>query len=238
MPKLGETIFGTSFQKSFGGKGANQAVQCARLGIKTKMIGFIGNDTYGNEYLEQFDKEGVNTLHIKRSNTSSSGIASIQVDNKGQNSIIIIQGANLDFNASYIHEIEDIISNSNVIVCQNEIPFETTYTTLSLCKTHNTLSILNPAPVSNDILKLIPLCDIICPNEIELASLTSLPTNTDEEISYAAMKLIDMGCNIVIVTLGARGACLVVNNTIKFFQADVVNAIDTVGAGDSFIGKC
>ena len=236
LPKVGETVFGTSFLKSFGGKGANQAVQCARLGIKVGMAGVVGQDSYGSEYLAQLGAEGVDTSAMRRSDVVNTGTASIQVDQHGQNSIIIVQGANLDFLSEHVVRLEEVIKTSNVVVCQNEIPQETTLATLQLCKTHGTVSIFNPAPASIDVLPLLPLCDIVCPNETELATLTGLPTNTDEEVQIAAGQLLDMGCRVVLVTLGARGASLNRTGESRIFPADQVKAIDTVGAGDSFIG--
>lgn len=238
LPKLGETVFGHSFQKTFGGKGANQSVQCARLGVKCAIVGAVGVDSYGDEYLAQLAKERVDTGNLRRSTVANTGTASIQVDKHGQNTIIIVQGSNLDFTPEHVCAVEDSIRQSNIVMCQNEVPVGVTKETLLLCRKHNVVSILNPAPASAAVLEVLPLCDIFCPNETELASLSGMPTTTDDEIIAAAENLLEMGCNIVIVTLGARGALLVQRGKFRLFPTVLqVHAIDTVGAGDSFIGK-
>lgn len=238
LPKVGETVFGTSFQTSFGGKGANQAVQCARLGIKVSMAGMIGKDMYGSDYRQQLIKEGVNVDALAVSDTKTSGTASIQVDSRGQNSIIIVQGANLDLLPAVVQSLEAMIEQASIVLCQNEIPVESTKEVLQLCAKHGTVSVLNPAPASATMIDLIPLCDIFCPNEVELASLSGLLASTDEEIQRAAEHLLSFGCKIVLVTLGSRGACLARAGECTFFiDVPYVQAVDTVGAGDSFIGK-
>lgn len=237
LPKTGETVFGTSFQTSFGGKGANQAVQAARLGCKTAMIGCVGADSYGTEYLAQLSKEGVEVSNIIASSASGTGTASIQVNAEGQNTIIIVQGANLQLQPSHVAATESLIESANVVLCQNEISFETTKETLTLCRKHKTVSVLNPAPASSRMLELLPLCDIFSPNETELASLTGMPADTDANITAAAEKLLTLGCKIVVVTLGERGAFISRAGESRFFPVvHRVEAVDTVGAGDSFLG--
>jgi ribokinase len=252
LPKRGETVFGSSFQKSFGGKGANQAVQCARLGLHVAMAGMLGLDTYGGEYLTQFANEGVDFSYVSRSQTNGTGTASISVDKDGQNSIIIVQGANLDFSPAHVYQLEHAIKDANVVILQNEIALDSTRMALELCKSHGTISIFNPAPASLAVLPLVALSDIVCPNETELSTLTGLPADNDDEIRAAASHLlITGGCDVVLVTLGARGACLchrsAATNTsddasnapateCHFFDTVKVKAVDTVGAGDSFLG--
>eukprot|EP01038_Epipyxis_sp_PR26KG_P012017 gene12017-16086_t len=241
FPRSGETIFGVSFEKNFGGKGANQAVQCARLGIKTCMYGMVGVDSMGIEYIEEFQKETINVDYIKKSSSASTGIATILVNNDGQNIIVIIPGANMELRltegSNEVLALENIIKRSNVILCQNEIPLETTLLTLKLAKKHNRITIFNPAPALVNLHEIISYCDILCPNETELSTLVSMPTTTETEIVDASLKLSSYGCKIVIVTLGEKGACLVQNNKASFFPAISVQTVDTVGAGDSFIGS-
>ena len=228
---------GNSFNQSFGGKGSNQAVQCARLGICTKMVGFVGSDGFGADYIEQLKCQHVDTVDIYRSSALGTGTASIQVDNGGQNTIIIVQGANMELLPGCGADFEGIVRNSRVVLCQNEIPFETTQHILQLCKKNGVVAVLNPAPSSNRMLDLLPLCDLFCPNETELASLSGLPTDTDEQIQIAAETLIELGCETLLVTLGARGAAVVRRGSFLFYPTfHRVSAIDTVGAGDSFIG--
>lgn len=241
LPKVGETVFGETFATSFGGKGANQAVQCSRLGLKTAMLGAVGSDTYGSQYKCQLVKEGVEVSSLITKDGYGTGTASIAVDTQsGQNTIIIVPGANLALTANDVTQNEQVISLSNVLLCQNEISQEATREALTISKLHGTISVLNPAPASSDVKSLVSLCDIVCPNETELAVLTDMPTNTNDEIVLASSKLLELGCSIVVVTLGSRGAysCQAGSSSERgtFHSARKVKAIDTVGAGDSFIG--
>ncbi|KAJ1436905.1 putative ribokinase [Ochromonadaceae sp. CCMP2298] len=253
LPKVGETIFGTSFVTSFGGKGANQAVQVARLGVRSCMVGAVGTDANGDAYMAQLSAEGVDTTAMRRG-LRSTGTASIQVDAKGQNTILIVQGANLDLLPEHVETgavggVEGLIAQAGVVLCQNEIPLQTTLAALRLCRLHQTVSILNPAPAPSheSAAQLVPLCDIVCPNETELAAMTGLPAGSDAEVVEASRVLLLMGragsggLRCVVVTLGARGACLTTPSSTstqsRFFSTSSVDAVDTVGAGDSFIGS-
>lgn len=237
MPLVGETMYGKGFQKSYGGKGANQAVQAALLGAKTIMRGVIGGDTFGSDYISHLISVGVDTDHIAVGSRHTTGVATITVDDAGQNSIIIVPGANEDFTDSIIEENNSLIKSSNVLVCQNEIPVQATKAALISARQHGTVTILNPAPASTELISLVPYCDILCPNEVELAMLSGLEVKSEQEITAAAMKLLSGGCKVVLVTLGEKGACLVRKSGTIFFPTKAVNAVDTVGAGDSFIGK-
>jgi ribokinase len=233
LPQKGETVFGSGFAKNYGGKGANQAVQASRLGIDVSMCGCVGRDSLGEEYLRQFDIENVDTVLLRRS-AKTTGIASINVDSSGANTIVIVPGANEDVEID--SHLAAHIKNARVLICQNEIPFSATLEALQIAKTSPTLSILNPAPASLQLVDLITFCDIICPNETELCTLTSLPTHTEAEIQIAGDKLLSYGCKVVIVTLGEKGAYVATKVKNLFIRTSIVNAIDSTGAGDSFIG--
>lgn len=237
---MGETVIGKSFAKNFGGKGANQAVQCARLGVNVSFCGKIGKDAYGNEYRQQLLNEGVNVRNLLESTEQQTGIASITVGDDGSNTIIIIPGSNYDIFSHDIDSFRNEIAEANVLICQNELISQSTRKALNIAREVGTISILNPAPVNNKVetMQLISLCDIVCPNEVELSELTTSPVTTNAEIVVAARKLLtETTCKSVIVTLGARGACIVRENDSIFLSCDSnVKAIDTVGAGDSFIG--
>lgn len=225
------------FEKNYGGKGGNQAVQCGRLGINVGMNATVGCDEFGSDYIKQLALEGVDSSRVSRSNHLTTGIASISVDASGQNCIIIVPGANLDFSAETVHQNEAFISNSKVLICQNEISHEATLSALKHAQQHRTVAIFNPAPVSESAMEVLPFCDIVCPNETELSSLTEgMPIDTNDDIQAAATSLLSKGCKVVVVTLGGRGACIVTESGCEFIAAPTVNAIDTVGAGDSFIG--
>ena len=213
-------------------------MQCAKLGIKPALLARIGTDSYGDDYMAQLKKEGVFADLIQRSKSLGTGTASISVDENGGNTIIIVPGANTEYSEEDVCSTECMIADAKVVLCQNEIPIRTTQKALELCKKHDTIGILNPAPASPDLRDLIPLCDMIIPNEVELAALTGLPTDDNDQVRTAAAVLLAMGCKVVVVTLGARGCAI---NTSQgdchFITAPQAVAVDTVGAGDSFIGS-
>lgn len=219
------------------GKGANQAVACARLGIKTRMCGLVGNDEYGKDYKTQLMNEKVSVSDVRVSESkSTTAIACINVGtDNGSNTIVIIPGVLNEF--KFDDNIRCHIQNSKLLLCQNEILFETTKKALEIARESQIISIFNPAPVSNDCINLCRLADIVCPNESELSLLTNMPTDTDEEIAIAANNLLRMSnAKAILVTLGAKGAYLCSSKFKEFIPTKIVNAVDTVGAGDCFIG--
>jgi len=240
LPRPNETCFGHHFMQSYGGKGSNQIVQAARLGVRTVMIGSIGNDLYGSSYIDQFKKEGVLWRGIRSTSPEySTGIAHITIADNGSNSITIIQGANKLLSEADVINNSDSISKSKVLICQNEIPKEAVLAALKIAKANNVLSIFNPAPAQSmsELMDILLMADIIVPNEIELSTLTGLSTDNEKNIEIAAQKLMEtVKCKFVIVTLGEKGCCFVADDMCVFINTDTVVAIDTVGAGDSFIG--
>jgi ribokinase len=233
-----ETVFGSAFERHFGGKGANQAVQCAQLGVQVGMCSRVGSDPWGAEYIENMQSQHIDTTHFSRG-VNNTGIASIFVAESGANSIVIVPGSNNEVLANAVATAEDCIENAMVLVCQNEIPVAGTIAALQLARKHNTLSILNPAPASEHVLPLIDLCDIVCPNETELSSLTHMKADAIEEVLAAGRRLLEQApnCKLVLVTLGERGALIISRSELLHLPTERVTAIDTVGAGDSFIGS-
>lgn len=219
-----------------------QAVQCARLGVDVSMCGSVGDDSLGEEYRQQFRSEGVSTEFLTESKGVSTGIASINVETTtGANTIVVVGGANGNVNLN-LDNIEhqsliEHIKSSRVLICQNEIPLSSTLSALKIARAGATLSIFNPAPASQNLIELISESDIVCPNETELSTLTSLPTNTEEEIIAAANCLLSFGCKVIIVTLGERGAYLATKQSNVFIKTQSTVAVDSTGAGDSFIGE-
>jgi ribokinase len=238
MPKVGETVKGLSFEKNYGGKGANQTVQCQRLDVAAAFIGKVGSDSYASEYISHFIKEGICSKCFVKEEGSNSGIAAIWVDGKGHNSIVIVPGANLLLDPLKLCDQLTSFPNVKVAVFQNEINESATIEGLKLTKAGCVRSIFNPAPVSKSCREMVPFCDILCVNEVELFTLAEIEFSTEELwIQKAASDLLSFGCNEVIVTFGAKGAYLVNKAEFTHFPAPVVvNVVDTVGAGDSFIG--
>lgn len=237
MPVAGETVEADDFSMGFGGKGANQAVAAARLGAQVSFISMVGNDSFGEQQLANFkaaniDVSGVGVGH------KNSGAAPIFVDPTADNRILIVKGANSELTPAVLDEHLDMIQNTKLIVLQQEIPLETNYHAIDLANSYGVPVLLNPAPANKQLdMEHVRRVDFFSPNETELATLTGLPTESMDEISRAAQRLVDMGVKNVLVTIGSRGVLWVSATTSQLIDAVKVDAVDTTGAGDSFIGS-
>ncbi|CAF0731544.1 unnamed protein product [Adineta steineri] len=238
-PKIGETIEGNKFEKGFGGKGANQCVQAAKLGGKVAMISKLGDDVFGKEYLDNLKKLGINTDHVGITKEAATGVAPIIVDKEGRNSIIVILGANLLLNEDDIEKAEDIIRQSKVVVCQLEIRQETVLKTFEIARKHSVLSILNPAPMSEKLNRnLLSAADVICPNQTEAEVLCDFTVETIDDAKKACKKLLELGSRIAIITMGDQGA-VISNEDGQYEHVEIEKSssvCDSTGAGDSFVG--
>jgi ribokinase len=236
LPKLGETLPGHSFHMGYGGKGANQAVMAARLGARVTMVTKVGRDVFGEGTLQNYRAQGIDPQFVLFDETRFSGVAPIFVDDNAQNFIVIVPGANLGLSPEDVHAARDAISGADLLVCQLEVPVETTLAAFRLAKTAGVRTILNPAPAAPLPDELLQLADICAPNETETELLTGLPVRTLDEAEAAARRLLDRGPGVVIVTLGERGVLLVDGHAAEHIPAIPVEAIDPTGAGDAFIG--
>lgn len=238
LPFKGETLHGTKFQMGFGGKGANQAVMAARLGAQVSFISKLGRDIFGENTLKNLKTMGVNTDLVSFSEKASTGVAPIFVDIHGNNSIVIITGANDELTEEEIRNASEVIRGSKVFVCQLEIPFAISLAALMIAHEAGVFTILNPAPARADLPSdLYTYCDLICPNESEIELLTGIKVTSLDDCERAARILIERGAGAALVTLGERGA-LYVSSTECFYQpAQKVTAVDTTGAGDAFVGS-
>jgi len=235
MPKPGETIFGKDFSLVPGGKGANQAYAIAKLGGKVVMIGGVGTDKYGEMLINNLDSVGVSTEFIKRIPEGDTGKAFIIVDKTGENSIVVIRGANFLLDRDWLDKNEHLFNECDAVVLQLEIPLEVVCYAAELAKKKGKTVILDPAPALQMILDTcLKNVDIIKPNETELATLTGMPVDTQANIIIAASELINRGVGTVIVTMGEKGSLLVRKNYVKYYPAKKVQAVDTTAAGDCF----
>lgn len=238
LPKIGETLHGTAFSIGFGGKGANQAVMAAKLGGDVAMITKLGKDIFGEDTLNNFKDFGINTEGITFTDEAFSGVAPIAVNPEGENSIIVVAGANDQLSTQDLNAARHLIADSQVIVCQLEISVEISMAALKIGKKEGVTTIFNPAPARAELPEeLYQLSDIFCPNESETELLTGMEVQTEEQAEKAAHVLRDRGANKVILTLGERGSLLVTEKETIHVPVNPVNAIDTTGAGDAFIGS-
>eukprot|EP00055_Hartaetosiga_balthica_P005328 m.15450 g.15450 ORF g.15450 m.15450 type:complete len:309 (+) comp4480_c0_seq1:58-984(+) len=240
LPGPGETIHGHDFKTGFGGKGANQCVMAAKLGATTAMIGKVGNDDYGRATIGNFEDNNIDTSCLGVVDGKPTGVAPIAVDENGQNSIIIVNGANDDISPEDIDCAEGIISSAKVLICQNEIPRSATLAAILAAQKHNVASIFNLAPAVKDIEEdLFSVPDIFCVNESEASIVTGISVKDLQGAEQAANYLREeKKANIIIITLGEQGSYVLPLGDAKPFlvPCEKVVAVDASGAGDSFIG--
>lgn len=236
IPKIGETVLGNSFMQNTGGKGANQASAAAKLGSAVTIIGCIGDDIYGKLLINDLNANGVNVSCIKTIPSCSSGIAIIQVDEGGQNNIVVIPGSNYAITEKDIDNYTDVFLRSNIVIMQMEIPFNIVQYTIVKAKKLGCTTILNPAPACELSSQILSNTDIIVPNEHELQRITKIDCNTMEGIEKAAKSLLKYGIKNIIVTMGEKGVLHVDASHNEIYPANKVNVIDTTAAGDAFLG--
>ena len=238
MPARGETLEAPRFEIGPGGKGANQAVAAARLGSEVLMVSKVGDDVFGRNTLANFAEQGVDARHVGVVAGVSSGVAPIFVEPSGENSILIIKGANNHLLPADVDAAADDLLGCDLILLQLEVPLATIYHTVALATAHGKRVVLNPAPATRE-LDLAKLRDVafFTPNRGELALLTAMPTETLAQIEAASRKLLDRGIRTVIATLGHDGVLLVTPEGATHVPTVEVTPVDTTGAGDAFIGS-
>ena len=237
MPKIGETLEADDFAMGCGGKGANQAVAAAKLGASVMMMSRVGDDMFADNTIHNLASHGVDTRQVRKVAGVSSGVAPIMVDRDSHNRILIIPGANKHLLPHDIDVAADDLRHCKLIVLQLEIPLPTIYRAIEFGNTEGIPVLLNPAPANPGLnLDYACRCDFFVPNETELEILTGMPVNTIDEIEAAARTLLNQGLKHLVVTLGKRGALHLHGEQQTHIVAPDVNAVDTTGAGDAFIG--
>lgn len=234
VPQMGETITGSGFMTSCGGKGANQAVAAARMGANVAMIGAVGSgDSNGERLLNNLKENGVNTDGVSVVD-GPSGIAVITVC-RGNNCIILDEGANSKVTPEMIDRNIDKLEWCDIILLQFEIPIETVLYAAKLGKRLGKTVIINPAPMKEIPKELIRFCDLFTPNRTEAEMITGMKITTKRE-AEAAVKLIrDMGAESVVITMGGHGAIMGIRDKIKGQGIYKTNVVDTTAAGDTFV---
>ena len=232
----GETVSGTGFQLSPGGKGANQAVAAAKLGGTVCLLGRVGSDPFGDAVSARLKSCGVDCSGLERDSDLPTGIAMIQVDAEGQNSICIASGANAAVTPDNLHRVKHLIDDASIVLLQLEIPMEATLWAAEYCAGQGKLVILDPAPALPLSEELLAHTGIITPNEAELSLLTGIPLTSDSTRLAACKALLTLGVKTVIHTAGEKGTYVYSGDELIHYPAYDVAAVDTTGAGDSFNG--
>ncbi|KPD03645.1 ribokinase [Moellerella wisconsensis ATCC 35017] len=237
MPKEGETLEAPSFKIGCGGKGANQAVAAAKLNSKVIMLTKVGDDIFADNTIRNLESYGINTRYVEKVPCTSSGVAPIFVNQNSANSILIIKGANKFLSPEDIDRAAEDLKKCKLIVLQLEVQLETVYHAIAFGNKNKIPVLLNPAPAQRSLdLEYACRCDFFVPNETELEILTNMPVNSIDDVRRASQSLLDKGLKNVIVTLGEKGVLWMTKDSEVHVPAIKVNAIDTSGAGDAFIG--
>ena len=220
LPKPGETIVALGYAEHAGGKGVNQAVACARMGARTAFVGCVGNDDAGVFLRGVLENEGIDTTMLRVVDMPT-GRAFINVDSRGENEIVVVSGANAQ--AGIGHDAL-VLPLARVVLMQLEIPLTTVRNALHLARRNGALTVLNPAPFKALDAGVLSLVDVIVPNETESAA------------CGGTQSLLDAGVKTVLTTLGERGVVINTHTSATSIAPHKVVAVDTVGAGDAFIG--
>lgn len=235
IPAPGETVLGNEFLTVQGGKGANQAVAAARAGGEVTFVACVGNDTFGDEAVASYKKEGINTNYIKRTGDAATGVALINVAASGENSISVAPGANSLLTPSDMDQLDSLIHTADIILMQMEIPLQTIQKVAEMASVATIPVILNPAPAQKLPKQLLEMISLLTPNEHEAALIAGTVGNetSPQELSEI---LTGMGVKQSIITLGSNGAYFYndhASGTVKGMKVDV---IDSTAAGDTFNG--
>ena len=231
-PKRGETVLGEEIHFVPGGKGANQAIGLARLGAETTMIGAVGSDAFGEELKKALQADGVSTSSIKVLDSQATGVATILLA-EGDNSIVVVPGANAQCLPEDLDQYEGIISEADLVLLQLEIPLMTVEHAIRLARRHGTLVMLNPAPAQSLSQDLLRQVDYLTPNRSELALMTEMPE--ESAIDQGIQRLLEVGVSCCVTTLGAEGVAFKeLSGSLVSISGHKVPVVDTTGAGDAF----
>lgn len=236
MPKGGETLMGSDFRMVPGGKGANQAVAVARAGGQVKMLGRVGADVFGEQLLANFRDNGIDTQLVKSTNGVPTGVAIILVDSTGENSIVVVSGANNSVTPEDLIAARDTLETADVIMLQLEIPLETVEAAIGMAKGAGVPVILDPGPARPLKPELLAHVDIITPNEHEAQVLAGQEMHSMDDAYQIAAKLVGYGIQSVLLKLGGDGVIIATAEGMEHIPAHKVAVEDTTAAGDSFAG--
>ena len=239
LPTRAETIEGTEFRTGFGGKGSNQAVMAARLGARVAAVVRLGRDSFGDDTLGNYRDQGIDVEHVEIVDGYASGVAPIAVESStGDNSIIVVPGANATLGAADVDRAAATIASADVVLCQLETPLDATRRAFEVAREARTVTtILNPAPAAEVPDDVLHLTDVFVPNEVEAAFYLETDVRSPDAALDAARSLQRRGPRSVVVTLGDRGAVFVDHEGHgAHVPTPTVRAVDSTGAGDAFVG--
>ena len=235
LPAPGETLMGSSFKTSPGGKGANQAVAAARLGGAVSLLGRVGKDAFGAELLAALTAQNVDCAHVLVTEDAATGVAIITVDAQGENAIVVATGANALLTPDDLYGREHLFKQAAFVLLQLELPYPTIRAAMDLARRHGCKIVLDPAPAAAPLPPDMCQVDILTPNIVEAAAMTGTRAVDDSRDKLVASDLIRCGAAAVALKLGPRGALAVMGDG-HFYRAQPykVQVVDTTAAGDAF----
>ena len=235
LPVPGETIMGGVFHMGPGGKGANQAVAAARLGGEVTFICKVGRDIFGDNAVAGYEREGIDTSRILRSDKAS-GTALILVDNSGENVIAVAPGANGDITPEDIENAADVIRGAQYLILQLEIPVESVLKAAQIAHEAGVYVILNPAPACKLPREIFKYVSLMTPNQTEASLLSGHEVKDEKTLMEAVELLRGFGVKDFVVTMGSRGSLVFEGGVAELVPAQKVKAVDATAAGDTFCG--
>jgi len=235
LPLPGETIIGGEFTMGPGGKGANQAVAASRLGGDVTFVCKVGKDMFGDNSLKHYVEEGIDVSHALRSDKPS-GVALINVDEKGENCIAVASGANGDVTEADIESLKGIIKESSILIMQLEMPVECVLKAARIAHEAGVFVLLNPAPYRPLPEEIYQYISLITPNQTESGFMTGVEVHDEKTAAEAAAKLRGKGVKDILMTMGSKGSMGFTSEGSFFTPSYKVVAADTTGAGDTFCG--
>ena len=231
-PESGETLKGTDFVTAVGGKGFNQAVAASRAGSQSFMVGLLGTDSFGDIFMETLLSEGIDASGVERVGNLGTGVGLPVVSEDGDNSIIILPRANELADSDFVQRHKDVILSSNVLMLQLELPIAGAVEAAKIAREASVMVVLTPAPVV-PLDAFVGLIDVLVPNQMEAAALTDESESLENQAKALMEKL---KCKAVVITLGSKGAFVTNGQQSEIVLAPHLEALDTVGAGDTLCG--
>ncbi len=236
VPKAGETRLAQSMVLVPGGKGANQALAARRMGATTILLGTIGEDAFAMQALKFLRQDGVDLSHLEVCKTTATGLAFITVEDRGQNAITVIPGANAEVGSDALADLQQVLGPNDLLVLQCEVPLDVVERAMLMAKKVGARILWDPAPADRAFPKSLFKADIVMPNQGEAEIVTSHSVTDVRSAKVAARQLRSRGAQVGIVKLGADGVVWATSRGLFYEPGLAVQTVDTVGAGDAFAG--
>lgn len=236
LPHAGETLLSSDFKISPGGKGANQAVAARRVGAAVAMIGAVGRDSFADAALRFLRADGIDVSGVRQVEDATTGVALIEVDEQGENTIVVASGANFKIGEWELQRLETVLSSSDTLVLQFEIPMDSVQKAIAVAKDKGATILLDPAPMPTSVPAEVFAVDVFMPNQGEAEAILGRRITDVDQARAAALELEQRGAQTAIVKLGAQGVVWATGGETFFEPVHRVQAIDATGAGDAFAG--